>query len=54
MEKEEFLEKEEAFWEETVELLTKSVNQDRLQNHPMPLSEEDISGVYRSILMVEE
>ena len=52
--KEEFLEKEEAFWEETVELLTKSVNQDRLQNHPMPLSEEDISGVYRSILMVEE
>ena len=52
--KEEFSEKEKAFWEETVELLTKSVNQDRLQNHPMPLSEEDISGVYRSILMVEE
>lgn len=52
--KEEFSEKEEAFWEETVELLTKSVNQDRLQNHPMPLSEEDISGVYRSILMIEE
>lgn len=47
-------EKEQDFWKGTLETLTKSVNVERLQNHPMPLSEEEISGVYRSILMIEE
>lgn len=47
-------EKEQDFWKGTLETLTKSVNVERLQNHPMPLSEEEISGVYRSILLLEE
>ena len=47
-------EKEQDFWKGTLETLTKSVNVERMQNHPMSLSEEEISGVYRSILLLEE
>lgn len=39
--------------EEAVEILAKSVNLERLQNHPMSLSEEELKQIYRRILMLE-
>ena len=37
-----------------VRILTKSVNKERLKNHPMSLSEEDITEVYRRILLMDK
>ena len=39
--------------EEAVEILAKSVNLERLQNHPMSLSPEELKRIYRRILMLE-
>ena len=39
--------------EEAVELLAKSVNLERLQNHPMSFSEEELKQIYRRILLLE-
>ena len=47
------LDKNPAILEKAVELLTKSVNLERLQNHPMALSEEEIAKVYRAILLLD-
>ena len=40
--------------EKAVRILTKSVNKERLKNHPMVLSEEDITEVYRRILLMDK
>ena len=40
--------------EKAVRILTKSVNKERLKNHPVALSEEDITEVYRRILLMDK
>lgn len=40
----------QAKWED-IPLLAASVNQERLQNHPVQLTQSDIAGLYRDILM---
>lgn len=43
----------QAKWED-IPLLAASVNQERLQNHPVQLTQSDIAGLYRDILMQGE
>jgi hypothetical protein len=43
-------EAEEALLEKAVVLLVHSVNQDRMKNHPVTLSEKELDTLYRKIL----